>query len=229
MTMEELAAQVADLQGVNADRAAAEEQKGFIDKYGTMFSGDEGIGMAILAEMNRRGVPSAAVGADRVVQEILDSIRQEATMILDKIKADKETVNTLIDQVKDIQESVAAATEGSTPGDGVLDVPPAAPGPAVEGGEIMPPPDMGAPPPPEGMPPMDAGAMPPPPEAGGEVSPMPEAPIAGEMPPPEAPAPELPMPPMPSDKRVKRFTVKPKVPVGWKPPAHLMSAITGGK
>ena len=207
MDMNELAERLAMLEDADAERLAMEEQRGFIDKYGTKFSGDEGIGMAILAEMNRRGVPSAAVGADRVVQEILDGIRQEATQILDKIKADTETVNALIDEVKDIQESVNAATSGDTTTDGTLDIPPIDMGLPPEG--LPPEGDMMAPLPDEGVPPPEV--------------PGPGAPIAGEM-----PTPIPPQPPIASDRRTK-FTIKPRKPIGTKPASHILSAITGGR
>jgi hypothetical protein len=236
MELDELAMRLSALEGADADRMAAEEQRGFIDKYGTMFSGDEGIGMAILAEMNRRGVPSAAVGADRVVQEILDQIRQEATMVLDKIKADRETVTNLMDQVQEIQEAVNAATNGETPLETAPELPPS--------GDMIPPPmegelpPEGALPPDGGMPPPDMGALPP----GGTPPidvPGPGAPMAGELPPPgditPPPGGELPpppIPPIPSDVRVKRnISVKPMVQEKktWKPGAHLLSAATRGK
>lgn len=201
MDLNELAERLALVENRDVERSQAEERRGFIDKYGTMFSGDEGIGTAILAEMNRRGIPSAAVGADRVVQEILDSIRQEASAILDKIKSDTATVNNLIDQVQDIQDSVAAATEGGVPGDGVLDMP-------VPMDDIP-------------MPDAEAGMeMPVPMEEGPPVEdvpvPMEEAPAEEELPP------EI----VPSDIRVKRVQPRPK---GIRPSAHILSAIQGGK
>lgn len=200
MDLNELAERLALVENRDVERSQAEERRGFIDKYGTMFSGDEGIGTAILAEMNRRGIPSAAVGADRVVQEILDSIRQEASAILDKIKSDTATVNNLIDQVQDIQDSVAAATEGGVPGDGVLDMPVPmddVPMPDTEAGMEMP---------------MEEGPL-----VEDEPVPMEEAPSAEEELPPEI---------VPSDIRVKRVQPRPK---GIRPSAHILSAIRGGK
>ena len=125
MTLEDLAERLSNIENAEAARAAESEQKGFVDKYGAMFSGDEGIGMAILAEMNRRGISSAAVGADRAIQEILDQIREEATMVLDKIKADRDTVNELIGEVQDVQEAVSAALgeDMSTEGNGIVEEP----------------------------------------------------------------------------------------------------------
>jgi hypothetical protein len=227
MNLDELASRLAMLEEGESDRRAAQDQKAFIDQYGTMFSGDEGIGMAILAEMNRRGVPSAAIGADRVVQEILDGIRQECSMILDKIKADRETVGAVIEQVQEIQNAVDAAVggDGNATGDGVLDVPVPPPG-----AEMMPGDPGMMPPPPDGLGemPMEGAPM-----AGDMMPPMEGAPMAGEMMPgPEMPLPpEEPLPPPPpiaSDQRVKKLIQpRPKAPSGWKPPAHLLAGARG--
>lgn len=217
MDLNELAERLALIEDRDAERLVADEQRSFLDKYGTQFSGDEGIGMAILAEMNRRGISSAAVGADRVVQEILDGIRQEATMILDKIKADREVVNDLISQVKDVQESVNSAVAG----DGVVDMPPEVGD--VLGEEDLPPPvDM----PPEVMPDEvipSAEDLPPvenlPPTEGSELGPV-------------EPEPMLEPNVVPSDVRVKRLikpqaALKPKIKAN-RAPSHILSAITRG-
>ena len=212
MTLEDLAERLSNIENAEAARAAEAEQKGFIDKYGAMFSGDEGIGMAILAEMNRRGISSAAVGADRAVQEILDQIREEATMVLDKIKADRDTVNELIDEVQDVQEAVSAALgeDMSTGGNGIVEEP------DVDAALN------------EELPPLPSESEEPLPPEGEELPPLP----------PEG---EEPLPPLPntvvSDAAVKKvipFKVKPRVkhssePKGWKPASHLLDAIKGGK
>ena len=65
------------------------QKKHFMDKYGAMFSGDEDIGMAILAEINRRGVSATA----RVVKEILGAMRAEAIALLEKIKVQQAEVS----------------------------------------------------------------------------------------------------------------------------------------
>ena len=214
MTLEDLAERLSNIENAEAARAAKAEQNGFIDKYGAMFSGDEGIGMAILAEMNRRGISSAAVGADRAIQEILDQIREEATMVLDKIKADRDTVNELIGEVQDVQEAVSAALgeDMSTEGNGIVEEP------DVEAA-------------------LDEELPPLPPE-GEELPPLPPE---GEELPPLPPEGEEPLPPLPntvvSDAAVKKvipFKVKPRVkqssePKGWKPASHLLDAIKGGK
>lgn len=226
MDLNELAERLAALEQGDAQR----EQAGFIDKYGAMFSGDEGIGMAILAEMNRRGIGAAAVGADKAVQEILDSIRQEAAMVLDKIKMDRDTVTGLMDQVQEVQNAVAAATGQAAPGDGIVDTPP------------MPTPVGDVPP---SLPPMDASTLPPPegsaPPSGGEEAPPPPPP---EPMPGEPAPPPLPPEAIASDVRIKELRkklsdarakkiVQPTVakapaPKVWKPGGDMLKAIKGG-
>ena len=202
MTLEDLAERLSNIENAEAARAAEAEQKGFIDKYGAMFSGDEGIGMAILAEMNRRGISSAAVGADRAVQEILDQIREEATMVLDKIKADRDTVNELIDEVQDVQEAVSAALgeDMSTGGNGVVEEP-----------DVDAALDEELPPlPPEGEEPL-------PPEGEEPLPPLPNTVVSD--------AAVKKVIPFKVKPRVKHSSE----PKGWKPASHLLDAIKGGK
>jgi hypothetical protein len=221
--LEELAQRLAMLEGSAAQQQESQMRGQFMDKYGTKFSGDEGIGIAILNELNRRGIDTSA--ADEAVQDILDTIRAEATAVLDKIKMDERTVSDLMDKVSTVEESIAAVT-GATPGADVA-VGTSPPPPEDIASDLAPPPpegDMGAMggemPPPEG----DMGAMGgemPPPEEGAppEEVPMPEA--AG-MPPEEALPPEI-----PSDRRVKsvirsRINTRPKV---WRPTASMLSGV----
>jgi hypothetical protein len=221
--LEELAQRLAMLEGSAAQQQESQMRGQFMDKYGTKFSGDEGIGIAILNELNRRGIDTSA--ADEAVQDILDTIRAEATAVLDKIKMDERTVSDLMDKVATVEESIAAAT-GATPGADMA-VGTSPPPPEDIASDLAPPPpegDMGAMggemPPPEG----DMGAMGgemPPPEEGAppEEVPMPEA--AG-MPPEEALPPEI-----PSDRRVKsvirsRIQARPKV---WRPTASMLSGV----
>ena len=202
MTLEDLAERLSNIENAEAARAAEAEQKGFIDKYGAMFSGDEGIGMAILAEMNRRGISSAAVGADRAVQEILDQIREEATMVLDKIKADRDTVNELINEVQDVQEAVSAALgeDMSTGGNGIVEEPDVD---AALNEELPPLP-------PEGEEPL-------PPEGEEPLPPLPNTVVSD--------AAVKKVIPFKVKPRVKHSSE----PKGWKPASHLLDAIKGGK
>ena len=202
MTLEDLAERLSNIENAEADRAAKAEQKDFVDKYGAMFSGDEGIGMAILAEMNRRGISSAAVGADRAIQEILDQIREEATMVLDKIKADRDTVNELIGEVQDVQEAVSAALgeDMSTGGNGIVEEPDVE---AALDEEPLPP----LPPEGEELPPL-------PPEGEEPLPPLPNTVVSDA-----------------AVKKVIPFKVKTRVkqssePKGWKPASHLLDTIS---
>jgi hypothetical protein len=233
ITLEELAARLGELENSALQSSMAQEQTGFMDKYGTKFSGDEGIGVAILAELGRRGVDTSA--ADEAVQDILDQIRAEATAILDKIKMDERTVSDLMDKVSTVEESVAAAT-GAVPGaDAMVGTPPP---PLDLGGSglgdaaLMPgaetPADMGAAPPP------DMGATAPPPDMGGGAPP-PDMDAAGGAP-PAAPMPAE-MPPelqggIPSDQRLKQikgaFTQRKAATRSvYKPNPSILAAVRG--
>ena len=123
--LEDLAERLAALEDDSRSRSEKESKNSFMDKYGSKFSGDEGIGTAILAELNRRGVDTSA--ADEAVQEIIDALREEASALLDKLNA--------------VEEAVQAALGGDT---SALDLggelPPMEPPPPMppEGGELPP-------------------------------------------------------------------------------------------
>lgn len=138
-----------ELERDKSDRLFADQKKGFFDKYGTMFGGDEGIGTAILAQFNRFGIDTSA--ADKAVQEIVNGIRQQAIEILDKLGA--------------VEQAIDAAQQGGMSGPlpppdmaPLPDAPPSMEEPPME--ELPPPPegDIGGAPPPMEEPP------PPPPE-----------------------------------------------------------------
>jgi len=88
--MEDLQARLEALERRLAEEDEGRMKKGFMDKYGAKFKGDEGIGTAILAELNRRGIDTSA--ADRAVQEILDALREQASELLDKLSSVEEAV-----------------------------------------------------------------------------------------------------------------------------------------
>lgn len=214
MDLEELASRIGMLEGAAQQDMAMKQQSAFMDKYGQKFNGNEGIGVAILGELGRRGIDTSA--ADEAVQEILDQIRAEAQAILDETKGAMQEVGALMDKVQAVSDSVAAVT-GAAPDD-----PGGAPLPPPMEAGAPPPMDMGAPLPPSpdagagagALPPMDAGA-PPPMDAGAPPPPMEEP-----LPPPP--------PGIPSDVRVKRLIRKPQ-PKAWKPSGNLLSAVKGGK
>lgn len=140
------------------------EQNAFIDKYGSRFSNDRGIGVAILGELSRRGVDVSA--ADEAVQSILDQIRQEATMLLDKINQNQSEVSNLVDEVNKISESVTAVTDGTAGAPGTEGAIGEEPVPGAEP-PMETPPEEAAPPaePPMETPPAETPMEPPPAEA----------------------------------------------------------------
>ena len=189
-------------------------QSSFVDKYGAKFSNDKDIGVAILNELNRRGVDVSA--ADDAVQEILDQIRAEATALLDKINQSQAQVSDLMDKVNDVDAAVQAASGAPLP----EDMPPDATGTLPE---TAPPAEM--------SPATEA----PPPEASPASAPeeaMGTAPVEA----PEAPAQEE--PPAPdttlSDERIKSIKSKvaakrgAKPSAGWKPSKGILDSLRGG-
>ena len=113
MNIEELATRLGALEADQAARLQAERENQFMDTYGTRFSNDRNIGLAILGEMSRRGIDVSA--ADEAVQQILDGMRAEATDILNKIQQHQVEVDSLVDKVNNISDAVAAATGNGEP------------------------------------------------------------------------------------------------------------------
>lgn len=113
MDIEELATRLGALEADQVARLQAERENQFMDTYGTRFSNDRNIGLAILGEMSRRGIDVSA--ADEAVQQILDGMRAEATDILNKIQQHQVEVDSLVDKVNNISDAVAAATGNGEP------------------------------------------------------------------------------------------------------------------
>lgn len=139
MNIEELATRLGALEADQAARLQAEKEQQFMDMYGTRFSNDRNIGLAILGEMSRRGIDVSA--ADDAVQQILDGIRAEATDILNKIQQHQVEVDSLVDKVNNMSDAVAAAT-----GDGEPTIPNIEPEPMPEVPPVEEPPAPPAPP-----------------------------------------------------------------------------------
>lgn len=160
---------------------AGQHKKSFFDKFGAKFGGDEGIGTAILAQLNRRGIDTSA--ADEAVQEIIDSLREEAAALLDKLNAVTEAVS-----------DATGKTPSETPdGSGATSVEPSEapepespPPPPMDEAMAPPAPDAGA---------MDAGGAPPAPDATGGMD------AGAGVPPPDPNA-------VPSDLSVKKVAKK---------------------
>ena len=154
---EELMARLQRLEdGYFGDKEQARQQK-FFDMYGGSFSNDHSLGMAILNELDARGIDTSA--ADEAVQSIIDQLRTECNEIMSLISnVQDKTVEAQekIDTIKDVVDSkVASNPEASvSPGS----EPPADMGNTDMGGEPPMPagPETGSEPPAASMVPSDA-------------------------------------------------------------------------
>lgn len=114
---EELMARLSQLeQGYYGDKEAA-RQKQFMDTYGSRFSNNNGLGMAILNELDARGIDTSA--ADEAVQEILDTLRTDCQNILDLLGNVQEAAIENAKKVEQIAnvvgEAVANNPNAATP------------------------------------------------------------------------------------------------------------------
>ena len=114
---EELMARLSQLeQGYYGDKEAA-RQKQFMDSYGSRFSNNHGLGMAILNELDARGIDTSA--ADEAVQEILDTLRTDCQSILDLLGNVQEAAIENAKKVEQIAnvvgEAVANNPEAAAP------------------------------------------------------------------------------------------------------------------
>lgn len=197
MDLEELSMRLGSLERARATDMQKAAQQAFMDKYGSRISNNSSLGLIILNELNRRGVDTSA--ADEAVQEILDQLRMEATMLLDTIKDTMEQGSELLDKIDNMQESVEAAAAATGADMSVASEEMPAELSEVEAGMM-----------PEEQPPMEGAPEEMPAEAGMEGAPMPEEgmPANSGEPPAEVP-PEQIQEPLPegdvvSDARMKR-------------------------
>lgn len=103
---QELMARLQQLEdGYYGDKENARRSQ-FFDTYGSRWSNNHGLGMAILNELDARGIDTSA--ADEAVQDILNTLRTECQEILDLTKGIQdaaiknqeklETISTVVDQ-----------------------------------------------------------------------------------------------------------------------------------
>ena len=164
---------------------------GFMDKYGTRFNGNRGLGLTVLNELSRRGVDVSA--ADDAVQKITDELRMEATALLDNLKEAQAQVSeaqaqvsAFTDKVNTVDEAVMSAQGGAPMEEPAPDMSAEAPAPMEEPAPMPeeqapmeePAPDMSA-----EEPASDMSAEEPAPDMSAE-EPAPEADM-GNLPPPE--------------------------------------------
>ena len=128
---EELMARLSQLENsYNADKQAAREKQ-FFDTYGGRFSNNRGLGLAILNELDARGIDTSA--ADEAVQQILDQLRTECNEILELTKEANEAAIQNAQKVEEVANVVAQAV-ASNPDASM----PMSPPPAVESAEMPP-------------------------------------------------------------------------------------------
>lgn len=226
---EELMARLQQLEdGYYGDKEAA-RQKQFFDTYGSRFSNNHGLGLAILNELDARGIDTSA--ADEAVTQIIDQLRTECNEIIEALKEVQTQAIEQAQKVEDIGNVVSEAVAANPNADDPNALPPEAMPPAEVG-------DMGI----EGM------------GAEGEFNPdevptgdtddeMPtEEPPAEEEVPPEEPVPDEPPvenepapTDVPSDARIKNIRgalsrVKAKrAAASFKPSAGILNAAMGGR
>ena len=128
---EELMARLSQLENsYNADKQAAREKQ-FFDTYGGRFSNNRGLGLAILNELDARGIDTSA--ADEAVQQILDQLRTECNEILELTKEANEAAIQNAQKVEEVANVVAQAV-ASNPDASMPMTPP----PTVEHAEMPP-------------------------------------------------------------------------------------------
>ena len=128
---EELMARLTQLENsYNADKQAAHEKQ-FFDTYGGRFSNNRGLGLAILNELDARGIDTSA--ADEAVQQILDQLRTECNEILELTKEANEAAIQTAQKVEDVANVVSQAV-ASNPDASMPMTPP----PGVEPAEVPP-------------------------------------------------------------------------------------------
>ena len=128
---EELMARLSQLENsYNADKQAAREKQ-FFDTYGGRFSNNRGLGLAILNELDARGIDTSA--ADEAVQQILDQLRTECNEILELTKEANEAAIQNAQKVEEVANVVSQAV-ASNPDASM----PMSPPPTVESAEMPP-------------------------------------------------------------------------------------------
>ena len=154
MDIAELEMRLASLEQAKKQSDQGAMLDGFMDKYGTRFNGNRGLGLTVLNELSRRGVDVSA--ADDAVQKITDELRMEATALLDNLKeaqaqvsAAQAQVSAFTDKVNTVDEAVMSAQGGAPMGEPAPDMSAEEPAPDMPAEEPAPEADMGNLPPPE--------------------------------------------------------------------------------
>lgn len=125
---EELMARLQQLEdGYYGDKEAA-RQKQFFDTYGSRFSNNHGLGLAILNELDARGIDTSA--ADEAVTQIIDQLRTECNEIIEALKEVQTQAIEQAQKVEDIGNVVSEAVAANPNADDPNALPPEAMPPA---------------------------------------------------------------------------------------------------
>ena len=123
MDLEELAARLGNLEAERDANKQKAVEEAFMNKYGDRISNNKDLGLAILNELNRRGVDTSA--ADEAVEQVLNQLRMELVNLLDTIKDNQnqainlqDKLDTAMDAINDVQ-----AASGVTPDVGAEQMP----------------------------------------------------------------------------------------------------------
>lgn len=133
---EELLARLQNLENSYYGDKEQARQKSFFDTYGSRFSNNRGLGLAILNELDARGIDTSA--ADEAVTEILDTLRTQCNEIIESIKGVQDQAIDTARKVETIQNVVSEAAASNPESDGADAVPPVSdemavpPDPALE-------------------------------------------------------------------------------------------------
>lgn len=99
----ELAEQLSKLSNDYYGDKRANRENAFMDKYGSKFGNDRGLGLAILEELDSRGIDTSA--ADEAVQGIVDDLRGEINQL-----------RTLLGDVEEKTEAIKDAVDNAVAG-----------------------------------------------------------------------------------------------------------------
>ena len=128
---EELMARLQQLEdGYYGDKEAARQQQ-FFDTYGSRFSNNRGLGLAILNELDARGIDTSA--ADEAVTQIIDQLRTECNEIIEALKEVQTQAIEQAQKVEDIGNVVSEAVAANPNADDPNALPPEAMPPAEVG------------------------------------------------------------------------------------------------
>lgn len=195
MELDELKAQLDQVEGAQATEAGDQLLDKFISKFGNRFNNNASVGELLMGQLRENGVDVSLLdqSVEQGIEQIAAQLTAEAQSIIDLFNTGKQAAMELeqkAEGIKDALQSVMTqqnAAEGELPPDTADEIASNMPDPGMEDGTVMG--DEGMPPaedpnamPPEQQMPMDPNAMPPV-DDDGAMPPMPEGMDPNAMPP----------------------------------------------